>query len=164
MRAIIDRDRKKVLHVILTALGSASDTEDIAQDVFIRTWQRLQQGHTIEDTPSAWVMRVTINCIRDKMRTAWNRRVILQPEDTRTGAVPSAEQEALDRTPSLVVAAIHQLPANQRDVVLLFYVADQSIQAISVALGLPENTVKSRLHRGRQRLARVLEGTKEVNA
>lgn len=157
LHAIIARDRRKVLHMGLTAFGNPADAEDMAQDVFIRIWRRMEQGHTLDDTPSAWVMRVTINVIRDKMRTPWYRRVTVDAEAGNSLSVPSAEDQALEGQASTLLAAVRQLPPSQRDIVLLFYVADQSLHTISETLGVRDSTVKTRLHRARRRLVRILE-------
>ena len=93
---MIARDRQKVLHMGLAAFGNAADAEDMAQDVFIRMWQRMEQGHTLDDTPSAWVMRVTINVIRDKMRTPWHGRATVDAEAGDSLSVPSAEDQILE--------------------------------------------------------------------
>lgn len=157
LQAVIARDRRKVLHMGLAAFGNAADAEDIAQDVFIRIWQRMHQGHTLEDTPSAWVMRVTINVIRDRMRKNWYRRVTLDTAAGRFLAVPSAEEQALAAQPFALLDAVRRLPAKLQDIVLLFYVADQSLQTISEMLGIRESTVKTRLHRARRRLAQIVD-------
>ncbi len=156
LQAVIARDRRKVLHMGLAAFGNGADAEDIAQDVFIRIWQRIQQGHTLDDIPSAWVMRVTINVIRDRMRSHWYRRVTVDAAAGLLHEVPSAEDQALRDHPSALLDAVRRLPIDQQDIVLLFYVADQSLQAISEMLGIRASTVKTRLHRARGRLARIL--------
>lgn len=158
LRTIIDRDRRRVLHLGLGAFRNHSDAEDVAQEVFIRVWQRIQAGHSLAETPTAWVMRVTVNHIRDRLRTPWQRRVEPDPEAGHQIRVPSAEEVALHHHPPDILDTVHGLAPEQRDVVLLFYVADQSIQAISETLGIRENTVKTRLHRARKHLARGLKG------
>ncbi len=159
---MIARDRQKVLHMGLAAFGNAADAEDMAQDVLIRIWQRMEQGHTIDDTPTTWVMRVTINVIRDKMRTPWHRRVTVDAKAGDSLSVPSREDQVLEGQAPALLAAVRQLPANQRDIVLLFYVADQSLHTISETLGVRDSTVKTRLHRARRRLARILESERRT--
>jgi RNA polymerase sigma-70 factor (ECF subfamily) len=108
-------------------------------------------------------MRVTINVIRDRMRSHWYRRVTVDAAAGLLQAVPSAEDQALRGQPSALLDAVRRLPPDQQNIVLLFYVADQSLQAISETLGIRASTVKTRLHRARGRLARILENERRTS-
>ena len=66
--------------------------------------------------------------------------------------------EEADRR-EIVRRSVSSLPRRYRDAVVLFYFFDMDLAAASAALGLPEGTVKARLHRGRGILRRKLAGT-----
>ena len=56
---------------------------------------------------------------------------------------------------------VEALPDRQRQAIVLFYQEDRSIEDIAGMLGMPVNTVKTHLHRGRARLAAMLDADKE---
>lgn len=161
LEAIIQRDRLKVLKVLMGYVKRPEEAEDLAQDVFVKVLERLQRGHDPSQIPSAWVMRVTVNLAVDRLRSAWFRRV--RPVDTlpegveQTRRAESPERTALQKEQEAVVlAAIRQLPVNQRTVVMLFYFHDQRIEEIAEVLGIQAGAVKTRLFRGRERLKELL--------
>lgn len=102
LRIIIDRDRRRVLHLGFGAFRNPADPEDVAQEVFIRIWERIQNGHNLTDTPTAWIIRVTINHIGDRLPTNWHRRIEPGAQAGHHTLVPSAEEEALRLLPASI--------------------------------------------------------------
>lgn len=139
-----------------------------------RTWRRTylygsgnasKRGVSPADIPTAWVMRVTINRIRDKLRTPWHRHVSLVGDAVPTSTVASAEAQVMQAWPGPLMQEVEALPKDQRDVVNLVYIADLGIGSIAQVLRLTPNTVKTRLHRARLRLKEALaRGRRTTNA
>jgi RNA polymerase sigma-70 factor (sigma-E family) len=117
-------------------LGDRLDAEDIAQEACARAcirWRRL-------DDPVAWVARVSTNLSFDRWRRL--RTVAKHPID------PAAPQPAHDGRRIDLHRALELLPARQRDVVALRYLADLSEAQVAQVLGCALGTVKSHASRG----------------
>lgn len=143
-----------VLRMCYFYLADQQKAEDVCQDVFVRlitTNPELQEGRE-----KAWLLKVAMNRCRDLWRGAWLKRVVLGspayelvPAQDEYGAL--AEQQEM-------MAAINQLPAMFKEVILLHYYQGYGISEMSDLLDLPEGTISSRLSRGRKKLESILKG------
>jgi RNA polymerase sigma factor (sigma-70 family) len=130
--------------------GDMATAEDAVQDAFVTAVRKSRQLAHVH-SPEAWIRTVAVNRVRAGWRhTAVVRR--LQPK------VPGP-QVPVEVGPHHValVAALAELDLDHRLVVVLHHVADLGTAEISRQLGIPEGTVKSRLSRGRARLAGLLD-------
>jgi RNA polymerase sigma-70 factor (ECF subfamily) len=89
-----------------------------------------------------------------RRRKSWRRWIGFQRE--RQGS-PSPSDAIRDETSQRVRDAVGQLKQDDREVIVLFYLEDQSIRQIAEMLGKTGNAVEVRLHRARQRLANMLK-------
>jgi RNA polymerase sigma-70 factor (ECF subfamily) len=155
---LYDRHRRMVYR---TALGIVGDTEaaaDLLQDVFLRLHRfagRVDESRPLEP----WLYRVTANLSYTwvKRRKRWFSPL----EDIAEWLSGNKKQTPhhlaeLDEESQQVRQAISTLPLRQRVVIVLYYINDLSLQEISEILEVPEGTVKSRLHYGRQALKKHL--------
>ena len=129
--------------VAFRILGSRGDAEDVAQEALTRAfvrWRRVR-GHA-----EPWVARVAGNLAIDGHRRARRRPTV--SDDGRAEATPvrAGGISAVDRVE--LVRTLADLPARQRDVVVLRYLADQSEAATAAALGTSIGSVKQHAHRG----------------
>jgi RNA polymerase sigma-70 factor (ECF subfamily) len=149
-------------------LGDAQGAEDVAQEAFVEAFSRLASLRVPEAFPGLLKALVRKHCDRLTRRRCL---AVISLEDASATEDASAAmvgrtdpvqmdptmhhvQEAARR--EMVQKAVHNLPASEREVVLLFYMGDQSHQHIAETLGIPVSTVKSRLHEARVRLKRLL--------
>ncbi len=140
-----------ILRLAFSCLKSREDAEDVLQDVLLRLIEH-PPAFESEDHEKAWLIRVTINLCRNRLRQPWRRHLAL---DEALAEDSSAElQEESD-----LLAAVLALPVKYREVIHLFYYEDYSITAISGILHKKESTIRSLLHRGR---AMLKESLKEV--
>lgn len=109
-------------------------------------WPRLKS----EDSPTAYARRIVVNLHTDRWRK--RRREVLTDSPPVQGT-REHESHHID-----LVQALQQLPAHEREVVVLRHYADLSEQATAAALGVSLGTVKSSGSRGLVRLCRLLEG------
>ncbi len=141
---------------------------DITQDVFLRAYERLDRYDPSQPfTP--WFLRVATNLAlnaREKARLRKTRsldapagpggeRAAPEPADVGAQSVP--EQAASREQRAAVRAAIAALPETYAGVVVLYYLEQLGVKEIAARLGLPEGTVKIRLHRARHLLRAKLE-------
>jgi RNA polymerase sigma factor (sigma-70 family) len=128
--------------------GRRDEADDAAQEAFARAFQRWDRLH---DQPwvVGWILTTTLNILRRRTRRT---RHVPAPADERQ---PEADLEAsLD-----LWHAISQLPKRQAQAVILYYLADLSVQHVATAMGCKEGTARAHLDRARKQLARSLDPT-----
>ncbi|MBC5825818.1 MAG: sigma-70 family RNA polymerase sigma factor [Candidatus Eremiobacteraeota bacterium] len=142
--------------------NNESDARDITQEAFIRVfraWRSFQEGTSF----LSWIYRIITNLYRDELRR--RKGVFTQPlpEDNQPRE-RSAERDSHDpiaaihehQLSSIMERALAQLTADQRAVVVLADVEQYSYQEIADTIGCSIGTVRSRLHRARAQLRKVV--------
>jgi len=174
--ALVREHQGMVFRTLTRLTGSGPQVEDLAQEVFLRLYRALPHFRG-DATLSTYLYRIVVNVAQDE----WKRR---RKEREHIAAEPAFEDESESggwienfagddlnsehaRTPEqqmvdaqlidAVDAALLQLPETERAVLVLYHQEECSYEGISVALGLPINTVRTHLHRGRKRLAELVQ-------
>lgn len=146
---------RQVVAQIFALTGVFAEAEEVAQEAFARA---LRQWPKIEsyDVPEAWVRRVAVNLARDRARRG-RRAVAALLRLGPPQAVPPISVEDI-----ALMDALRAIPMQYREVIVLHYVHGLSVTEIAVETEIPVGTVKTRLARGRRRLAVLLDdGTGE---
>ena len=171
------REHQTAVFRTLTRLtGPGPHVEDFAQEVFLRLYRALPDFRG-DAMLSTYLYRIAVNVAQDE----WKRRrrererftaVPVFPDDEEGGAWlenQPAHRGAGDHTrdpeqilseaetAAAVDAALGDLPEHERTVLVLFHGEELTYEAIAAALGMPVNTVRTHLHRGRKRLAGLVE-------
>ena len=162
--ALIERYQTLVAGTVARMLGSNSDVEDIAQQVFIRVWKSASR-YVARAKFTTWLLKITRNLVFNEMRRAKRHPhvpVQIDPEaeelplrDEMT-ATPDATllQEELQ---SKIDSAIAQLPDTQRMALVLRRYQELSYEEIAEVLELSVPAVKSLLFRARTELRERLQ-------
>jgi RNA polymerase sigma-70 factor, ECF subfamily len=132
--------------------ASTSDAADIAQNAFMMAYHH---WHKI-DSPWPWILRVAI---RDFARNNQSRRMLETPvgvtgEDIQTQGMPSHENDVINT--QFLLDALNTLPSRQKDIALLRFIVDLSIDEIASICQVKESTVRVQLTRIRRRLQQAL--------
>ncbi len=149
---LYDQYATDVLRVCYFYLSDREKAEDVCQDVFVRlmtTHPLLQPGRE-----KSWLLKVALNRCRDLWRGAWLKRVILGSPTFEL--IPAPDEFSRRDDQQAMMAAINQLPATFKEVILLHYYQGMNIAEIAQMLELPEGTISSRLSRGRKKLESIL--------
>jgi RNA polymerase sigma-70 factor (ECF subfamily) len=131
--------------------------EEMAQEAFLRAFRKLALW---QDNArfSTWLFSLALNAYRSQMRRHRLPEVPLL-EDDQPATTARADEEILrDQTHEVVRRMVARLPAKYRDTLILVYFEELGIAGAADALGIPEGTVKARLHRGRELLKKKLGG------
>lgn len=142
---------------------SKSDADDLFQDVLIRSFARLDEIATRRE-PGSWLARVMVNRYIDDRRRHARERLRLVDEgglpqhsiDTLAATGDNLRDAVFEEQLQIVGRALEMLPENQRLVLLLHDVEGYKLSEIQLIAELPLGTVKSRLHRARAELRRLL--------
>lgn len=146
-----------VYNLAYRMLGNSQDAEDASQEIFLRSYMRLESFDQARRF-STWLLSIASNYCIDRLR---RRRFNWMTLDDVAFSLPSGERGperlALDHDQQeRVQRALQQLPDHYRLVLVLFYWYDLSYAEIEQVTGLTESTIKTRLHRARRMLATAL--------
>jgi RNA polymerase sigma-70 factor (ECF subfamily) len=139
---------------------SVHDAEDLAQEVCVRAYPRLAELEQLEQ-PRGWLLRVLYRLFVDSIRR-YERKHVTSIDDVdadslvcdRPGPVEETER-ALDRR--RLSRAWRHLDQEQRALLTLHDVEGYSLAELKELTGLKDGTLKSRLHRARVRLGKLLQ-------
>ena len=146
-----------VYRVAFRLTGNRPDAEDLTQDVFVRAFRSI---HSFEPgTLTGWLHRITTNLFLDQARR--RKRLSFDPMAEAAENVESRHREPGDEMvdQSLdhdVARALASLPPDQRVAVVLCDIEGLSYDEIADILDVKLGAVRSRIHRGRERLRRSL--------
>ena len=172
---LVRRYQDRVYNLCFRFLREREVAEEIAQDVFVAVYKHIE-GFKGDSKFSTWLFRVVANHCHNKSKYLRRRKHKLQdsidaPMDGEEGELRRELPDDPDRSPEelagrrglneIIQAAISELDEDHRVIVLLRDVEDMSYEEIGEILGLPEGTVKSRLHRARNELRAKLSKTPE---
>jgi RNA polymerase sigma-70 factor (ECF subfamily) len=131
--------------------GDLTEAQEAAQEAFVRAWMRWAK--VLEyDEPRAWVCRVAYRVAISRWRRARTAADVLR----RHG--PPEPAPGPDGASADLVAALRQLPEPQRRALVLHYLGGFTVAEIAALDGVASGTIKSRLSRGRDALAGLLDG------
>lgn len=149
-----------VLRLAFTYVKQRQLAEDISQEVFISCYHHLDRFQN-RASYKTWIYRITVNKCKDMLRS-WSYKNITYKDmlvSLLQSGSKSAEAQLVDREEQeAIFEQVLHLPIKFREVLILFYYEELSIQEIAEMLNLNTNTIKTRLHRGRQALQVKMEG------
>ena len=148
--ALYRAERASILAVAGALVGDWAIAEDVVQESFAQAylqWKTVGQF----DRPGAWVRRVAINKAISRLR----RR---EAETRALGRVGLGSQASSDApvADAELWAVVRGLPRRQAQAVALTYIMDLTMAEVAEVLGCSEGSVKTHLHRARERLAREM--------
>lgn len=146
LERIYDQYSEMLFRLSYSMLQSREDAEDVLQDVFVKILSRPFDFNSAEHE-RAWLVRVTLNRCHDVLRKKKIRRY------TPLEDIVSLPAEEKDMS---VLREVQALPSDKREVVLLRYFEDFSVQEIAEILHITPSAVKMRLARARELLKEIL--------
>lgn len=161
--AIVDRYMKPLFNFAYRYLGDHDEASDIVQETFVRLYKNLHRLN-LEEPLKPWLYRTARNLCLNRIPQRLRYQSIDNdsfPEMPDIAAGPD-DQIDLHDLQAMVQAAVGELPSIYRDVVTLYYFAELSVEEVAAVLGLAEPTVKTRLHRARGQLKRMLMELRET--
>ena len=145
-----------VFNVAYSFMNNSDDSFDVAQDAFIKAWQKLS-GFKGESAFSTWLYRITANTAKDALAQRnkvqcggeLNEQIPSQQEAPEDSVIREENARELRR-------ALDRLDADARQILVLREFEELSYSEISDVLGVEIGTVKSRLNRAREKLRELL--------
>jgi RNA polymerase sigma-70 factor (ECF subfamily) len=167
---IVRYRQKKVFNIAYRMLGNPEEAKDLAQEVFISVFESIKDLKE-EGKFDAWLTQVTLNHCRNRWKYLRRRHYfdsdsLDDPIETEDGDMPKAIYDPSENPETLyekkmiqqlIQGGLQKLKEDQRELIVLRDLQEFSYEEMSEWLGLPEGTIKSRLHRARMDLKQVLE-------
>ncbi len=152
-----DRCAPLLLSVAVRILGDRAEAEDVLQEVFTQIWHRSAGYDAVLGALSSWAVALTRNKAIDRIRASGRRRRLIEE---LAQAAPTTEQSVASGNEVLygreraqhILAALSELPADQRQAIELAFFGGLSQSEIASTLEAPLGTVKARIRRGMLRL------------
>ncbi|HTG47234.1 MAG TPA: sigma-70 family RNA polymerase sigma factor [Actinomycetota bacterium] len=157
---LMRRHETRIYTLCLRTLGNADDAADAAQDAFLTALRKLE-GFRGEAAFGTWLHRVAVNACYDLLRKRRRQPMLRLAEDEEhpraelEPAEPDIAEEVVGTQDA--AAALRLIPEEFRIALILADVQDLAYDQIARILEVPVGTVKSRVHRGRVALARILD-------
>ena len=131
-----------------------SAAEEVVQDVFLAY---AKNSHRFEERSSlkTYLVKITIHKSHDYLRS-WKRKW-QQFTQSKTFSHSIETEKIIDEEKQTLVQGLLQLPIHYREVLILYYYDDYNIPEIASILKVSENTIKTRLARGRNKLKQLLQ-------
>jgi RNA polymerase sigma-70 factor (ECF subfamily) len=172
--ALVREHQSMVFRTLSRMTGAGAHVEDLAQEVFLRLYRALPEFRG-DSALTTYLYRIVVNVAQDEWKRRRRDREFVatapaalegnesgdwlenMPGDTLHGHARTPEQLMSDaQLQDAVDAALLSLSEPERAVLVLYHQEDCSYEAISAALEMPINTVRTHLHRGRKRMSALL--------
>ena len=163
--ALVSQYAGTLYRVAYSVLRNASDAEDAVQEAFVRVLRHRDTLHEVRDQ-RVWLIRIVWNVVLDR-----KRRMKTRPETDDVAelarVLPAAGLSADERVAAAqhhahVLGCVEQLPAKERQVLMLSAFEELTSVEIASVLGISESSVRSRLFRARNLMAGLLDHTRSL--
>lgn len=157
MQVLYARHHVRVFRFVIRIVRDESTAEDLISDVFLDVWRQAGrfQGRS---SVSTWMLAVA----RFKALSALRRRPDEKFDEDSTAGIedgsddPHTSLEKKDKS-ALIKRCLAGLSAQHREIIDLVYYHDKSVEEVAAIVGIPENTVKTRMFYARKRLSELLK-------
>ncbi|MGH2654969.1 MAG: sigma-70 family RNA polymerase sigma factor [Actinomycetota bacterium] len=146
---------ERLLRAMYLATGDRHEAEDLAQEAFVRIFERWERVRSLDD-PAGYLYRTALNARRSRLR----RLAVAARKAVRPEPRPDEQDAAEDRT--AVQRALAALPDGQREAVVLVEWLGMTDERAGEVLGVSAGAVRTRRHRARAALRDLLRG--EIDA
>lgn len=157
---IVAQYQSLVCSITLGATGRLEASEELAQETFLRAWKSLGQLKELDKFRS-WLCTIARNCVQNYLRDQKRHAAVIADSAELAELTPSDSESIPDNLirqeeEAMMQQALMRIPQDYRDVLILFYRQQQSVQKVAELLELTESNVRTRLHRGRELLREEL--------
>jgi RNA polymerase sigma-70 factor (ECF subfamily) len=150
------RHHARVYRFILRLVGNEATAEDIVHEVFLDVWRRADEFEA-KSRVSTWLLAIS----RHKAISALRRRSDAQLDEAYAAAIvdladgPAAAADKSERS-AILQKCLAKLSPSHREVINLVYYNERTIEEAARSIGVPINTIKTRMHYARNRIAELL--------
>ena len=156
MHVLYARHNLRVYRFVLRIVGNTTTAEDLVSQVFLDVWRTAGQFEGRSQV-STWILAIArfkaLTALRNRSHEDVDQDEVLAIADTAEG--PEARL-VRSQTSALLRKAVTKLSAAHREIIDLVYYHEKSVEEVSQIIGVPANTVKTRMFYARKQLAELL--------
>lgn len=150
LESLVREHHGHVTRTVRRLLGWRGDVDDVVQEVFLAALR--QHGRFRGDSNvKTWLTAIAIRRCRSERRKWWKRW-----KGGRAREPAESDSSGRDDVAEAVRTAVRQLPAKEREVVVLYYLEEISVADVARLVRASEGAVNVRLHRARKKLGEAL--------
>jgi RNA polymerase sigma-70 factor, ECF subfamily len=157
MQVLYARHHVRVFRFVVRLVRDEATAEDLISEVFLDVWRQAGRFEG-RSAVSTWMLAIA----RFKALSALRRRPDQELDEETAGAIedpsddPAAALEKQD-TSTLIRKCLTGLSAEHREIIDLVYYHEKSVEEVAEIVGIPQNTVKTRMFYARKRLAELVK-------
>jgi RNA polymerase sigma-70 factor, ECF subfamily len=157
MQVLYARHHVRVFRFVVRLVRDETTAEDLISEVFLDVWRQAGRFEG-RSAVSTWMLAIA----RFKALSALRRRPDQELDEETAGAIedPSDDPETMlekKGTSALIRQCLTGLSLEHREIIDLVYYHEKSVEEVARIVGIPANTVKTRMFYGRKRLAELLK-------
>ena len=156
MQALFARHNVRVYRFILRIVSNATVAEDLTSDVFLDVWRQADRFEARSQV-STWLLAIArfkaLSSLRSRANEQYDEDFVANIEDPSDD--PEASMQKNDKA-AMLRKCLEQLSPAHREIIDLVYYHEKSVAEVAKIVGVPENTVKTRMFYARKRLGELL--------
>lgn len=151
MEEVIEQYSTMLFRLSMVRMQNREDAQDVVQDTFLRLLTQVKKGKTFreEEHLKAWLLTVATNRGKSILTMAWNRKT--------EGMEVLNDMAAPEQKTDYAYEYVMRLPEKYRVAINLFYYEQLTTEQIAEIMKTKPATVRSYLHRGREKLKKMME-------
>ena len=157
MQVLFARHHVRVYRFVLRLVGNPTVAEDLISEVFLDVWRQADRFEG-RSAVSTWLLAIArfkaLSALRKKPDEALDEETAEAIEDTSDD--PEVSLEKKDKSAALR-QCLQKLSPEHREIIDLVYYHEKSVEEVAEIVGIPENTVKTRMFYARKKLAELLQ-------
>lgn len=148
---VIERYSEMLFRLAMSRMQHKENAEEVVQDTFLRLLTYVKKGKEFQDEEhlKAWLLTVAVNRGKSILTLTWNKRTEGM-DNVKEAAAPETEA-------GYAYEYVSRLPEKYRIAIDLFYYEELSTEQIAQIMKTKPATVRSYLHRGREKLKEMME-------
>jgi RNA polymerase sigma-70 factor (ECF subfamily) len=157
MQVLFARHHVRVYRFVLRLLGDPSRAEDLISEVFLDVWRQAGRFEA-RSAVSTWLLAIA----RYKALSAMRKRTDEELDEEQAASIADTAdtpEEAIQKKDKseILKECLTSLSAEHREIIDLVYYHEKSVEEVAEIVGIPENTVKTRMFYARKRLSELLK-------
>ena len=157
MQVLFARHHVRVYRFVLRLVGNATTAEDLISEVFLDVWRQADRFEG-RSAVSTWLLAIArfkaLSALRKKPDEELDEETAEAIEDTSDN--PEVALEKKDKS-AVLRRCLEKLSPEHREIIDLVYYHEKSVEEVAEIVGIPENTVKTRMFYARKKLAELLQ-------
>ena len=157
MQVLFARHHVRVYRFVLRLVGNPTVAEDLISDVFLDVWRQADKFEG-RSAVSTWMLAIArfkaLSALRKKPDEELDEETAETIEDTSDN--PEVSLEKKDKS-AVLRQCLEKLSPEHKEIIDLVYYHEKSVEEVAEIVGIPENTVKTRMFYARKKLAELLQ-------